>query len=495
MKSNIVLKGAAVLIIVILVVVIAKGRKADDVAAVVNATSSETADLSSVESGPSEVDNGLAGDLFEDEFLEDEYGVDVDSPVETMRTLTKETRAVREDSVKLQDKNKELQQNVQRLLEMEDTINKRVNSRFTKSEQDAENKRRELEETQELTRNLISELQGRLEKLQQADKKKGGAKTAGGYEIGAAGIPTGLGYDENGMSVDFDEVVWANPIDAKVDERDPNKISLPDFGGGAKETIKDIAKATGNSDKLKESRLIKAYTIPENSTLLGSVSMTAMLGRIPTGGQVIDPYPFKVMVGEENLSSNGINIPGVVGIKMSGVAKGDWTLSCVSGEIRSMTFTFRDGTIQTIPEPGTQATDPLAWFSDKNGVPCITGKRITNAASYLGQRVLLTTAAGYAEAEAATQITTQTTSSGGINSAVTGDPRTVAENMAISEGLSEVTDWLDARQESSFDAVYVPPGTELAIHVNEELKIDYDPEGRKVNHYADFEGHSKRHLD
>ena len=89
----------------------------------------------------------------------------------------------------------------------------------------------------------------------------------------------------------------------------------------------------------KEERSVKAYTIPINGTLIGSVSMTAMLGRIPINGQVIDPYPFKVMVGEENLSSNGIHIPGVTGIKMSGIAKGDWTLSCVSGEITSMTFT------------------------------------------------------------------------------------------------------------------------------------------------------------
>ena len=28
------------------------------------------------------------------------------------------------------------------------------------------------------------------------------------------------------------------------------------------------------------------------------------------GSQVVDPYPFKIMVGEENLSSNGIHIPG-----------------------------------------------------------------------------------------------------------------------------------------------------------------------------------------
>ncbi len=247
--------------------------------------------------------------------------------------------------------------------------------------------------------------------------------------------------------------------------------------------------------KTKEERSIKAYTIPTNATLIGSVSMTAMLGRIPVNGQVVDPYPFKVMVGEDNLSSNGIKIPGVVGILMSGIAKGDWTLSCVSGDITSMTFTFDDGTIVTIPEPGTKATEPLAWFSDYNGIPCITGERITNAASYLSQRVGLTAAASYANASAATQFTTQANSDGSLTSGLTGDPTQVAANTAIAEGLNEVTDWLDQRQSSSFDAIYIPPGTEMAIHISEELRIDYDPEGRKVNHYAKINRRTDRHLD
>jgi hypothetical protein len=71
----------------------------------------------------------------------------------------------------------------------------------------------------------------------------------------------------------------------------------------------------------------------------------------------------------------------------------------------------------------------------------------------------------------------------------------VAKNDAISSSLDEVTDWLDARQSNSFDAIYVEPGTELVIHISEQLAIDYDPEGRKVNHYANVNRRSEYFLD
>ena len=46
------------------------------------------------------------------------------------------------------------------------------------------------------------------------------------------------------------------------------------------------------------------------------------------------PYPFKVLIGPDNLTANGIDIPDVAGAVVSGTASGDWTLSCVRGQIR-----------------------------------------------------------------------------------------------------------------------------------------------------------------
>ncbi len=91
------------------------------------------------------------------------------------------------------------------------------------------------------------------------------------------------------------------------------------------------------------------YTLPENSTLVGSQAMTALLGRVPIDGKVTDPYPFKVLIGKDNLTANGIQLPDVEGAIVSGTATGDWTLSCVRGDVQSITFVFSDGTVRTVP--------------------------------------------------------------------------------------------------------------------------------------------------
>ena len=68
------------------------------------------------------------------------------------------------------------------------------------------------------------------------------------------------------------------------------------------------------------------YTVPRNSTLVGSTGMTALIGRIPVKGNVDDPYPFKVIVGSDNLAANGLDMPGLDGMIFTGHAIGDWDL-------------------------------------------------------------------------------------------------------------------------------------------------------------------------
>ncbi len=499
MKSNILIKMVAGAIPFLLIFIMVKANSEDP-----RDSENIEAELTSLESGPLEVYNGLDIDPLKDDFLEDEYGVDVDTPVETMRTLTKETQAVRENSIKLQEENGQLREEIKRLLDMEQVLNERVSDHFSKAEVEATIKQKEMEDTQSTTMTLISNLKDKMETLKEGKPKDGrraGIVSGNGYDIESAGIPAGLGYGESSEGLAYGDVdygitnnntphqkvIWIDPLDARVDPEDPTKISLPDFAPLAQEVGSTLAAGD------KPPSIVRAYTIPQNGTLLGSISMTAMLGRIPVNGQVLDPYPFKLIVGEENLSSNGITIPDVVGIKMSGVAKGDWTLSCVSGNITSMTFTFRDGTIVTYPDAGAESEEPIAWFSDKYGIPCIKGDRITNAPSYLSQRVALSASASYANADAQSGIVTQQTGDT-LTSGIT-DPKRVARNSAVSEGLNQITDWIGARQANSFDAIYIPPGEELAIHITQELKIDYDPNGRKVNHYANISQYSDSHLD
>ena len=494
MKSNIVIKLIAVIVVVIVIVIAVRAGKEKKMAEN-GSTNSAGANLSAIESGPAKVDNGLSQEKLDLEFLEETQGVDADTPLETMRTLTKEMAMMRKNSEQLSKENKELTQQVEKLLKMQDSITTKVNQNLVKAEKSVEAKQRELERNQAQSQNMLDRVKGKLDELTNGKGNKG-SSTAGGYKVNDSGIPSGLGYDDSGNPIDFDEIVWIKPIDMEGSADSKGGIKLPNIFEGVKNAhVPEIAMVGSAAKKKKEAELIKAYTIPQNATLIGSVSMTALLGRVPTGGSIQDPYPFKIIVGEENLSSNGIEIPNVNGIKMTGVASGDWTLSCVSGKIFSMTFTFNDGTIVTYPEPGKKSNEPIAWMSDGNGVPCVTGTRITNAVSYLSSRVGLTTAAAFANANAQAEVTNSVDGLGGSQSVVTGDPTTYAKNTAISEGIKEVTDWLDKRQADSFDAIYVEPGEELAIHLVDEIKIDYDPNGRKVNHYAKTDRRTEHYLD
>ncbi len=488
MKSNIIIKviaGTAVLLVVF--ILIKSSNQNQEPEAI-------EANLSTIETGPSQVDNGLMQEKYTKEQLKNTFNVDVDSPVETMRTLTNEMLVMRESSEQLIEENKSLKHDIEKLLKMEDSINRRVNKNLVNAERKVELKQNQLESSQNDSQSLLKRLRRKVDSYIEDDKS--GKSTASGYSISGAGIPSGLGYDDNGLPVDFSEMVWVSPVDYKVDPNNTSKITLPKLFNNVTEKVP----LPGIKDERKDEkeRLIKAYTIPQNATLIGAVSMTALLGRIPTGGSIQDPYPFKIIVGQENLSSNGIKIPNVTGIKMSGVASGDWTLSCASGKVYSMTFTFRDGTIRTIPTPTdkpAKETYPIAWLSDPNGIPCITGERITNAATYLSSRVGLSAASGYANALAQSELTRTVGDNGNSTATLTGSPTQFAKNTAISEGINDVTDWVDERQANSFDAIYVAPGTELAIHTNMELKIDYDPMGRKVDHYAKINRRSQHYID
>src|SRR3546814_4665318 len=80
-----------------------------------------------------------------------------------------------------------------------------------------------------------------------------------------------------------------------------------------------------------------------------------------------------------------MDMPDVAGVGFSGTASGDWTLSCVRGQVRSITFVFHAGTIRTIPEDSERNNqrnnqeDGLGWISDPYGIPCVSGDRRSNA--------------------------------------------------------------------------------------------------------------------
>ena len=502
MQMNMAIKILGMVGIATALVVVMVGRKSDGTAP------------QAVAQGPVQQDNGLAFDPLSTDVLEGDLGVEVDTPLETMRTLTREIQSTRERNEVLADQNEELQKQVNQLLKMEDKLADRINRRAEDSENFVQDQNAQLTRERERSESVINRLEARLKELEggltSGRRSAGGTSgkpsmSASGYDINTAGIPDGLGYDAEGNPVS-NQIIWKNPLDAQVDPK-KGSISMPEFKGISTLTsAMDPQQIKDGEHNKKAPESVKAYTLPANATLVGSTSMTALLGRIPIGGAVQDPYPFKLIVGPENLASNGINIPNVEGIVMSGIAKGDWTLGCVSGSINSMTFTFSDGSISTFPKPSdsgeaqnSRSKPSFAWFSDEYGVPCVTGKRITNAPSYLAGRVGLGAVSAYAQALAEAERTTTVTSDGAVISSLTGEAATAARNSAIGGGLDEVTDWLDERQQNSFDAVYVAPGTKVHIHLDTQIAIDYpiNGSGRKVQHddFINYQGNSYSSLD
>ncbi|NIW85392.1 MAG: TIGR03752 family integrating conjugative element protein, partial [Gammaproteobacteria bacterium] len=217
------------------------------------------------------------------------------------------------------------------------------------------------------------------------------------------------------------------------------------------------------------------------------------VGRIPVKGKVQDPMPFKLLVGAENLAANGITIPGVEGMVWSGTAVGDWTLSCVTGRLTSVTFVFQDGTIRTLSS--NDMGEPLGWISDERGIPCITGERITNAPSFLTQRIGVTALQAGADAAAQAETTTTVSDTGTGTTNVTGDVGAYTLGKTVSGGAAEIRKWLDERLAQSFDAVFVRPGIRVAVHVDRQLDIDHNPQGRKVSHAQSLDPHRRARLD
>jgi integrating conjugative element protein (TIGR03752 family) len=176
---------------------------------------------------------------------------------------------------------------------------------------------------------------------------------------------------------------------------------------------------------------------------------------------------------------------------MSGTASGDWTLSCVRGQIRSVTFVFHDGTIRTLPEDNKRNSENnrsatqggLGWISDPHGIPCVSGERRSNAQQYLGSQALITAAGAAAASLIESEnggVAVVSSSDGSLGTV--GISGNEAMGRILAGGVRDMADWINKLYGQAFAAIYVPPGAQVAVHLEQPLHIDYDDQGRRVNH-------------
>lgn len=447
-------------------------------------------------------------------------GVDGDTPADTLRTLVAEGRGLKEqisqalsDNQQLKSQNAELQR---RLDHIDDNVNNKL----------ANAKNQLKEEVQNQGKGMLDQLQNQLNNLSQNSPNGAGQDLPIGIGIQPG---DGAGF-EHAPKVDMNGTVWIQPDDAT--QVDANGKPLPpgssqvasgfnfptSFGNTMDKgqtvlaaTAQNVGAEISPQDARKHVR--KAYTLPQNSTLMGSVAMSALIGRVPIDGTVNDPFPFKVLIGPDNLTANGIELPDVVGAVASGTASGDWTLSCVRGQVRSLTFVFADGTVRSFPAPAEEANGSqnnnqnssngqqsiqggLGWISDAYGIPCISGERRSNAKEYLTNQSLVTAAgAGIAKLLKADEQTSATTfNSGGTSFGTTGSTGNSAMGSILTGGVSDIRAWMNKLYGEAFAAVYVQPGAKVAVHLDQQLAIDYEIKGRKVDYNAGA-NHVSANLD
>ncbi|WP_446027554.1 TIGR03752 family integrating conjugative element protein [Lelliottia amnigena] len=420
-------------------------------------------------------------------------GIEGDTPSDTVATLVGQVKQLRAElkSVRGEDTQQQSEES-ERWRQRESALDQRIQNAL-----DAERKRQQ-EERASLDDEMRQTAE-RLQALQQRSDKTDSAQSE---------LPVGLGLEDgDGKQLDG-SLRWVEPDDTRP-SAGPNGRSdthsdtaFQGRFGPAQTALTQPGKTVRHTAQdLDEKDLLKpVYTVPSNSTLMGSIAMTALIGRVPVDGIVNDPFPFKVLIGPDNLTANGIDLPEVAGAVVSGTASGDWTLSCVRASIRTITFVFRDGTVRTVPgndqedagsaaaqqgASGVTTDNSLGWISDPYGIPCIGGERRSNAQQYLGTQALITAAGAGAASLIKSDNGNVAVVPGGTGSLGTvGISGNDAMGRILSGGVSEMTQWVNKLYGQAFAAVYVPPGARVAIHIERPINIDYDPLGRRVNYHT-----------
>lgn len=420
-------------------------------------------------------------------------GIEGDTPRDTVATLVAQVKQLRNELQTALTDNKHQRAENERMRARESAIDQRIKTALDGERTRLQQDREQVASDRQQTQGLLQDLQRRLDSLSSQ-----GAQTD---------LPVGLGL-EDGDSKNFsggngsgNGMRWVEPDDTKAQAKNGGIGSGPSFPtsfGPAQKTLSTAADTVATAGSRAVGASTKpVYTVPSNSTLMGSVAMTALIGRVPIDGTVNDPYPFKVLIGPDNLTANGIDIPDVAGAVISGTASGDWTLSCVRGQIRSVTFVFHDGTIRTVPEDGSRGQrgtgsqangngttqGGLGWISDPYGIPCVSGERRSNAQQYLGSHALITAAgAGAASLIKSDNGSVAVVANSNGSLGTVGISGNEAMGRILAGGVRDMADWVNKLYGQAFAAIYVQPGAKVAVHLEQPLNIDYDAKGRRVNH-------------
>lgn len=228
-------------------------------------------------------------------------------------------------------------------------------------------------------------------------------------------------------------------------------------------------------------------TLHRDSMVLNVTNLNSLFGRIPRKQSTYEPYEFTLMLSGETLMANGFSFPEIRNATVSGYAVGDRSMTCVRGFITNFTFIFSDG---RIAQQSSSDKKPLAEIGDAWGNPCVRGELVDDIEKHVAAQGIIGGLSKYGEV--LNQQQQSTVSNGNQSSTIlSGDASKQALGAIGSGGLDTTAAILAERYESYYEGVYVPQGQKLSLRLKENIEIDYDLEGRKVN-YAN--SHSTSNL-
>ena len=202
---------------------------------------------------------------------------------------------------------------------------------------------------------------------------------------------------------------------------------------------------------------------PAGATLLDARLLTALIGRVPRNGTLVDPLPFKAVVGARNYFAPGVRLPGLRGALLRGETVGDLLLSCTRARITSISW--RDGRGRWRQH---SAQGGLGYLSDRRGSPCISGRLFTSLRSAAIWAALSGGLTSASEAWVAAR-----TAQSGLAGQLLAPPLADLGRAGLVQGGSEaLSDWVGERLDDTFDAVIVPAGSHLVAHL--EVPIPQD---------------------
>lgn len=452
-----------------------------------------------------------------DEYVDIEAAseIDADSTTDTIRALSGHVAIVKTDLDTVTRENKKLVDENMEIANKADAQMTQVTETFSK---EIETQRKLYENSQKALLAQLSSIKAEVSEMRKSViptnavdmTGRGGDSVVEGFGLDGFGLGGGSGIvASNGGVINGAELidaVWINPLDRSnhPDSTDSplggfsplGNTTLPSQGmfddGRQQKRLANVSKQYNIGDD--EPTVEPYFTLPDLSVMTDSTTLTALVGKIFTD-DIKDPWPFKVMVGKDNLTANHHDLPGEIeGMLVEGYAVGDWTLSCVRGWVTVASFVFEDGrTVAAYsendgarPEASRFSSSAIGYISDVNGNPCVKGVKATDAPKYLAGRFSAAALAGYGEAlnAANEQHNTTTNADGSVNTVTSVLEGSVAyaTNSAFSDAFAEGAQWIRERQKQSFDAVYVPAGVQVVFNLQSELWLDKKPESRKIRY-------------